>query len=93
MFPSENQYKISVENEYYPPTNGGYKFNPFLENGEVVFEPGNRAIVFKVKEFDQMKALKLFTTENRTLFKRYQQIIDTISLFQNEYFIHLNYDK
>ena len=91
MFPSESQYKISVENEYYPPTNGGYRFNPILENGEVVFAPGNRAIVFKVKEFDQLKALKLFTTENKSLFKRYQQIIDAISLFQNEYFVRLKF--
>ena len=77
MYPSELQYKHSVENKMYPPANGGYRFSPTMnDNNEVVFSPGGRAVVFKVNEESTGKAtaLKFFTIEDPNRFQHYLEI-------------------
>lgn len=93
MYPSELQYKQAVENSFYPPDNGGYNFSPFIENEEIVYSPGNRAIVFKVIDDNtgSRKALKFFTVENLERFKKFTEISDYFKNFNSNYFVDFQF--
>lgn len=76
MYPNRSQYKNAVLNEMYPvDDNGGYHFIPVIENNDLVLSSGGNSTVFKVKNKDGNDfALKLFTEEIQTRFKRFESI-------------------
>ena len=91
MYPSELQYKHSVENKMYPPTNGGFRFLPSInENNEVIFSSGGRAVVFKVNEESTGKptALKFFTVEDQNRFQHYLEISNYLKNIQSKFLVN-----
>lgn len=90
MYPSELQYKHSVENKMYPPANGGYRFLPAMnENNEVIFSSGGRAVVFKVNEESTGKAtaLKFFTVEDQNRFQHYLEISNYLKNIKSKFLV------
>lgn len=90
MYPSELQYKHSVENKMYPPANGGYRFLPSInENNEVIFSSGGRAVVFKVNEESTGKAtaLKFFTVEDQNRFQHYLEISNYLKNIKSNFLV------
>ena len=65
MYASGLNYLAALMNDMFPvQENGGYTFQPIIENGEPVYSSGGSAIVFKVVDPNGEKfALKLFTRE------------------------------
>jgi len=91
MYPSELQYKHSVENKMYPPSNGGYRFLPSInENNEVILSSGGRAVVFKVNEESTGKptALKFFTVEDQNRFQHYLEISNYLKNIKSKYLVN-----
>lgn len=84
-FPSISNYNIAVENQYYREQNN--KFKPeFRNSGELHFEPGGRAVVYKVSDNSNVvKAIKLFTGNRDNLFDRYSNISDYLLEFESDY--------
>lgn len=93
MYPSSPQYRHSILNKFYPPDNGGYKFTAVLLDDEPQYEPGNKAIVFKVTDdySQKTKALKLFLSENKNRFKQYIEISEYLNQLNNNYFVDFNF--
>ena len=90
MYPSELQYKHSVENKMYPPANGGYRFSPAMnDNNEVVFSSGGRAVVFKVNEESTGKAtaLKFFTVKDQNRFQHYLEISNYLKNIKSKFLV------
>jgi len=90
MYPTELQYKHSVENKMYPPANGGYNFLPSKnENNEVIFSSGGRAVVFKVNEESTGKAtaLKFFTVEDQNRFQHYLEISNYLKNIKSNFLV------
>jgi hypothetical protein len=73
-FPSISDYHIAVENKYYPDQDN--KFSPVKkDNNELHFEPGGRAVVYKVEDKEnKIKAIKYFTVNRDFLFDKYTKI-------------------
>jgi hypothetical protein len=73
-FPSISDYHIAVENKYYPDQDN--KFSPVKkDNNELHFEPGGRAVVYKVEDKEnKLKAIKYFTVNKDSLFDKYIKI-------------------
>ena len=91
MYPSELQYKHSVQNKMYPPSNGGYRFLPEVDrNDEVVFSSGGRAVVFKVIDESTGKetALKFFTSEDQNRFLHYREISNYLKTIKSEFLVN-----
>jgi|JI10StandDraft_1071094.scaffolds.fasta_scaffold137925_2 serine/threonine protein kinase len=89
MYPSKLQYKNAVNNCTYPvEENGGYTFEPFFRDNDIVSSSGGQAIVFKVVDpDDKLFALKLFNTEVEDRFNRLKIIADYIEGRKNRFFI------
>jgi hypothetical protein len=93
-FPSISDYNKAVENKYYPDQYN--KFTPLLkETGELHFEPGGRAVVYKVEDpANNIKAIKLFTVNRDSLFQRYNQISKFIRNFSSsKYFVEFKFNE
>jgi serine/threonine protein kinase len=90
MYPSELQYKYSVENKMYPPSNGGYRFSPVMNNNEVVLSSGGRAVVFKVNEdiSGKQTALKFFTVEDQNRFQHYIEISNYLKSIKSNFLVN-----
>jgi hypothetical protein len=93
MYPTGPQYRHSIANKAYPPTNGGHVFTPILENEEPKYESGNKAIVFKVKDdkTDQTKALKLFLIDNKERFRQYIEINNFLNQFTAQFIVSFEF--
>jgi hypothetical protein len=91
MYPTELQYKHSVENKMYPPANGGYRFLPSKnEYNEVIVSSGARAVVFKVHDENTGKptALKFFTVEDNNRFQHYLEISNYLKNIQSDFLVN-----
>ncbi|MHA8103811.1 protein kinase domain-containing protein [Aquirufa nivalisilvae] len=91
MYPSELQYKHSVENKMYPPGNGINRFLPAMnDNNEVIFSSGGRAVVFKViEEFTgKATALKFFTVEDQNRFQHYLEISNYLKNIKSNFLVN-----
>lgn len=93
MYPTNPQYRHSIINKMYPPSNGGLKFTAVYENDEPKYESGNKAIVFKVKDDrnEKTKALKLFLIENKERFSHYLEISKFLNKFKSTYFVSFDF--
>ena len=91
IYPNDLDYKSAVESCFYPPDNGGYIFKPELNEGEVVFSSGGKAIVFKVydEKDNKTKALKLFTFDDTERFIRFKQITQSLKKIKSNFFVDI----
>jgi hypothetical protein len=90
MYPTELQYRESVENKKFPPNSEDYKLEPILkDNEEVILFSGGRAVVFKVIDLNSNthRALKFFTLDEEARFKRYTDISVFLSQLSSSYFV------
>ncbi|RAR73853.1 protein kinase domain-containing protein [Flavobacterium aciduliphilum] len=93
MYPTSPQYRNSIINKIYPPSNGGYKFTAIYENDEPKYESGNNAIVFKVTDdkTEKTKAIKLFLIDNKERFFQYLEISKFLNKFNTQFFVSFNF--
>lgn len=94
MYPNNSQYKVAIQNAYYhTEKNGGLKYDAIIRNGEPIFEPGNRAVVYKTTNpiTNTITALKLFFGEIQQRTERFQSISNFITLSKNNYFVEFRY--
>jgi len=93
-FPSISDYNKAVENKFYQDRSN--IFFPILkQSGELHFEPGGRAVVYKVQDStNNIKAIKLFTVNRDSLFKKYNQISKFIQNFtSSKYFVEFQFKE
>jgi serine/threonine protein kinase len=93
MFPSGFNYRTALINEMFPTQeNGGYTFQPIMENDEPVYSSGGSAIVFKVVDANGQKfALKLFTREALGRQERLRVISEYLQEHTSKYFTNFNF--
>ncbi len=93
-FPSISDYNKAVENKFYQDRSN--IFSPVLkQSGELHFEPGGRAVVYKVEDStNNIKAIKLFTVNRDSLFQKYNQISKFIHNFtSSKYFVEFQFKE
>lgn len=93
-FPSISDYNKAVENKFYQDRSN--IFSPILkQSGELHFEPGGRAVVYKVQDSaNNTKAIKLFTVNRDSLFQKYNQISKFIYKFtSSKYFVEFQFKE
>lgn len=93
-FPSISDYNKAVENKFYQDRSN--IFSPILkQSGELHFEPGGRAVVYKVQDSaNNIKAIKLFTVNRDSLFQKYNQISKYIHKFNSsKYFVEFQFKE
>lgn len=93
-FPSISDYNKAVENKFYQDRSN--IFSPVLkQSGELHFEPGGRAVVYKVEDStNNIKAIKLFTVNRDSLFQKYNQISKFIHKYTfSKYFVEFQFKE
>ncbi|WP_447767909.1 hypothetical protein [Sphingobacterium faecium] len=95
MYPNNQQYKDSVRNKYFF-KEGDYApslYDPQIKDGELIFERGQRAVVYKVKCGDtkENKGLKLFLDENLERQYRFNEISNFLKGLKCNYFVGFRY--
>lgn len=95
MYPDNIQYKDAVRNSYFDPNTTKYQFTAVLKEDEPEFQPGNKAIVFKVLDNANgaQKALKFFSYEESERFSRYQHISKYIKGVKSSFFVDFDFDQ
>jgi serine/threonine protein kinase len=93
MFPSGLNYRTALINEMFPAQeNGGFTFQPIIENDEPVFSSGGSAVVFKVVDPNGQKfALKLFTREAPGRQERLRVISEYLQEHKSKHFTNFNF--
>jgi hypothetical protein len=93
MYPTNTEYRHSILNKMYPPSNGGYKFTPIIENDEPKYESGQNAYVFKVTDdtTGRTKAIKLFLIDDKERFSQYRGISEFLNKFSTQFFVSFKF--
>lgn len=92
VYPSISDYHISVENKYYLDRKNLY--SPIYRNStDLYFEPGGRAVVYKVKDsFGAFKAIKFFTSNRDPVFDKYSKISSFLNDLNSSYFVNFEFN-
>jgi len=94
-YPDILTYNTAVRNRFYPPTSE--RFEPVFsitDPTELYSEPGNRAIVYKVKTHSgQFKALKLFLVHNDRIKSKYIQLSSYLLTLRSSYFVSSQFSE